>query len=138
MRLIKQESEMGCGVACVASVLGLSYQSSLKLFKYGKLKANSSGFMCKEIVKALGKGGLKYEYKYIKLRIRNKIYREGTIVFLIKSKRYSFNHYLLRCSGGWMDPWVNFPDKKRRAGFRKKLPGKPIYVILRNEIVKGV
>lgn len=128
MRLIKQENKLGCGVACVASILNLSYRNALKLFP--KNRAEKHGFICKEIVQALGRGGLRYEYKYIKPRFENKIYGEDTVVFIQRSRKYPEGHYLVRKDRKWIDSWINFPNKKRRAGFRKKLPGRPIYAIL--------
>ena len=82
----------------------------------------------------MAKKKLAYEYRYIKPKIRKLIYRPGTIIFIARSKKYPAGHYLAMGSGkGWMDPWINFPSelKSSRAGFRKKLPGRPIYAVLR-------
>lgn len=130
MTLIKQENSLGCGVACVASILNINYQDSLNLFKNGKMKANDTGFLCKEIVMALNKADLNYEYKYIKNKIKKRIYKPNTIVFLRRSKKYPLGHYLCRVNKKWMDPWINFPDKNLKAGYRAKLPETPIYAIL--------
>ncbi|OGH42619.1 MAG: hypothetical protein A3H79_03470 [Candidatus Levybacteria bacterium RIFCSPLOWO2_02_FULL_36_8b] len=129
MKPIKQKDSLGCAVACVAFRLNISYERSLTLFRHGKKKAESAGFLCKEIVEALGRRGLSYKYNYIKDRIRNKIYKSGTIVFLRRSKKYPTGHYLCRADNKWMDPWINFPDRKIKAGFKKRLPEKPIYLI---------
>lgn len=40
-----------------------------------------------------------------------------------------FGHYLIRFNNQWIDPWINLPNKNIKAGFRKRLPGKPIYGI---------
>ena len=130
MKLVKQENELGCGVACVAAILGRSYKNTQKLFP--KNKSETHGFIYKEIVRALNNGGLKYEYKYIKPRLRVGIYEDRTIVFIQRSQKYPEGHYLVRARNKWMDPWINFPDKDRKAGFRKKLPGKAIYIICYN------
>lgn len=129
MKPIKQENQLGCAVACVAFRLNISYKNSLVLFRYRKRKAKNTGFLCKEVMKALGKRGLNYKYSYIKDKIKNKIYQSGAIVFLRRSKKYPVGHYLCRVDNKWMDPWINFPDSKIEAGFRKKLPEKPIYLI---------
>ncbi len=130
MRPIKQEDPFGCAVACVASVLRIDYQEALHIFRDGNRKAKTTGFYCREIVSALEKEGLKYEYKYISSRFRKKIYKPGTIVFLRRSKKYPEGHYLCRTSSKeWMDSWFNFPSEKREAGFRKRLPEKSIYLI---------
>ncbi|MEM0476561.1 MAG: hypothetical protein QW367_02905 [Candidatus Aenigmatarchaeota archaeon] len=72
-------------------------------------------------------------YKYLKPKWRRKIYQEGTIVFIKRNKKYPYGHYLVRYKNLWMDPWINLLKEKRmekaKAGFRKRLPGKPIYAI---------
>ncbi|KKR77526.1 MAG: hypothetical protein UU22_C0042G0005 [Parcubacteria group bacterium GW2011_GWA2_40_8] len=130
MKLIKQENQMGCGIACAAVILNFSYKRTFKLFSLGK--ADFTGFTCKEIVDALKRGGLDYSYKYIKPRLKNIIYKEDTIVFIQRSNKYKHGHYLVRGRNIWMDPWINFPNANRRSGFRKRLPGKSIYVIFSN------
>lgn len=129
MKPIVQEDPLGCGAACVAAVVGISYQESLDLFESGKRKAVEVGFFCKELVMALKKKGLEYEYRYIKGKLRKNIYNQGTIVFLRRSKKYPSGHYLCRIDNKWMDPWINFPNEDRKAGFRKRLPEKPIYIV---------
>ncbi len=127
MNLVKQEDSMGCGVACVASMLQIDYQEARDLFEKGKFKAKTIGFQCKEISILLKNKGLKFENKYIKNRHKN--FKLKTIVFLRRSKKYPYGHYLLKTESGWMDPWRNFPSADRKAGFRKRLPEKPIYEI---------
>lgn len=129
MRYVVQEDLIGCGVACVAAILGISYQRALSLFENGQKKADNRGFLCKEIVLAFKKKSLEYEYKYIKSKLRKKIYKQGTIVFLRRSIKYSEGHYVCRMGSSWMDPWINFPTTEKRAGLRKRLPEKPIYMI---------
>ena len=129
MKPIKQENEFGCAVACAAAVLQVDYLNALKLFSDGKKKAQNTGFYCREIVDVLTDQGLRYEYKYIKPKLRKRIYKEGVIVFLRRSRRYPEGHYLCRKGNFWMDSWINFPSEKREAGFRIRLPEKPIYVI---------
>jgi len=131
---IRQEDVFGCGVACVAYICGLNYTQALNLFRNGKIKAQRSGFLCKDIVRVLKQLGKKYEYRYVTSKIKQKIYKERVIVFIKKSKKYPAGHYLCRAKDGWMDSWINFPKSKdirrARAGFRKRLPGKAIYAIL--------
>ena len=132
---ITQKNPFGCGIACTAFVLGLSYSKTLNLFENGKYKANKSGFYCKEIVNVLGCE--EFSYKYVKDRIKNKIYKDYSIVFIKRSKKYPAGHYLCRYKNKWMDPWINFLKdqniKNAKSGFRKRLPGKPIYVIFLNK-----
>ena len=129
MNAVKQEDSYGCGVACVGFILRKDYQKALGLFREGKQKAETTGFYCKEIVKVLENEGFKYEYRYIKSKIIGKIYKQGSIVFLRRSVKYPEGHYLCRVGKMWMDSWINFPSGEVRAGLRKRLPEKPIYVI---------
>jgi len=69
------------------------------------------------------------------------MYEDGVIVFIKRSVRYPAGHYLARMNGQWMDPWINFPNdqnikniKNATSGFRKKLPGKPIYALFSRSI----
>ena len=126
---VKQEDSFGCGVSCTAAVLNVSYQKAMFLYQNGRKKAAEIGFYCREIVKALAKGGLDYEYKHIGKKQRKKLYTPGSIVYIRKSNKYPVGHYLYRWKNTWMDPWINFPNKNVEAGFRKRLPEKPIYVI---------
>ena len=127
--LIVQESEMGCGIACVASVAGTSYESALRYFD--QTRVDCEGFYCRDLVFAFSKLGLDFNYKYSSKKLRHRIYINGTIVFIKRSKKYPHGHYLARFKNVWMDPWINYPNENRKAGYRKRLPGKPIYVIFR-------
>ena len=64
-KAIAQEHGTGCGVSCVAFVLGKSYQGALKLFGRPK-NATTCGYSCRDIVTALSKGGRDYSYSYLK------------------------------------------------------------------------
>lgn len=131
MKAITQENNFGCGIASVAFVLGITYKDALKSFSIRK--ARLEGFNCKDLIKVLNDFGLDYQYRYIKPRYRKKIYKKGTIVFIKKSKDYPDNHYLVSGDGCWMDSWINLKRDKdinnAISGFRKRLPGKPIYFI---------
>lgn len=133
MKAIVQKHELGCAVACVARVLDVSYQSALALFPDAH-RAHTQGFTCGEIVAVLKKFHKDCEYKYVNKKVRHRIHRPGTIVFIARSKKYPNGHFLSRVERGWMDPWINFPQDKNissaKAGFRRRLPGRPIYAIL--------
>ncbi len=128
---VAQEDPLGCAVACIAFVLNISYKNALRLFQDGENRVKSSpDFYCKEIVQVLNKSGLDYSYRYISTKLRHRIYKQGSIVFIRRSRRYPVGHYLYRVKSAWMDPWINIPSTDRKAGFRKRLPGNPIYAIL--------
>lgn len=130
MQPVKQEDSFGCAVACVAFVLNVKYGKAIELFINGKERAKDlPDFYCREIVKVLKNTGLDYQHKYVKTKIRKKIYAENSIVFIKRSKKYRYGHYLVRYRNMWMDSWINLPDRKIKAGFRKRLPGKALYVI---------
>jgi len=132
-KAIVQKHYLGCVVACVAFVLNTTYSNSLKLFKNGKTRAERKGFYCRETVKVLNSLNKYCRYKYIKNSMKKNIYKDKTIIFVGRSKKYPSGHYLCRYNNLWMDPWINFPKnkniKKAEASFRKRLPGKPIYGI---------
>lgn len=129
-----QGHNFGCGAACVAFIFDWNYKNALKLFINGRQKAKQGGFLCKEIVRAFSKRNISTRHKYINEKIRKKIYKENAVVFIARSKKYPAGHYLCRYKNFWMDPWISFQKnqniKRAIAGFRKKLPGKPIYAIL--------
>ncbi|MDN5275878.1 MAG: hypothetical protein JWN33_527 [Candidatus Saccharibacteria bacterium] len=129
---ITQEYGFGCGIACYAFVLGISYTDAK--IRLGSEQASSERFWVKSLADALNKAGLGYEPKYIKPHIRSRIYQEGVIVLIKRSKRYPVGHYLVRHQNAWMDPWINLPYNaninEAKSGFRKRLPGAPMYAIL--------
>jgi ABC-type bacteriocin/lantibiotic exporter with double-glycine peptidase domain len=131
---VAQKDKFGCAVACLAFLLNKPYKEiSMEI---GNKKAKTKGFNCKEIVEYLKKFGIETRYHYLKSKLKRKIYKEGTIVFIKRDKRYPFGHYLIRYKNFWMDSWINWPKNKNvkeaKAGFRKRLPGKPIYAIFIN------
>lgn len=136
-RPIKQEHEFGCGIACVAFLVNKTYREVMHLIDPTFSKVSSVGYYCKELVQTLNELGYCYIYKYVKKHIKNKIYVDGTIVFIRRSPRYPAGHYIIRYDGRWMDPWINFVTDKHienaRSGFRKRLPGKPIYALLQQK-----
>ncbi len=133
---IKQEDPLGCGVACVAFVTGVSYKTAKSKYFKTVNSAKTTGYICKDLVKALSLSGKKYSYNYIKYKRR---FQNNTIAFIKRSKRYPAGHYLAKSKFGWMDPWINFnikdPNPKLAiSGFRKRLPGRPIYVIFPTQV----
>ncbi|PLS80689.1 hypothetical protein CYG49_04475 [Candidatus Saccharibacteria bacterium] len=133
MKYIRQEDEMGCGVACVANLLGTSYNEALQLFEFPE-NAKTKGFACKYIILALKRAGTEAKLRHISARKPRPKFLPGTIVFLVKSERYPSQHYVLKAQEGWIDPWVNLVTNKditqAEAGIRKRLPGKPYYAIV--------
>ena len=129
---ITQEFDYGCGIACFAFALNVTYKQAAK--QLGEVQANSTRFWIKDFATALNISGKHYITKHLKPSVMRKIYKEGAIVLIRRSKRYPTGHYLIRHKGHWMDPWINLPSNKSiehaESGFRKRLPGKPMYALL--------
>lgn len=138
-KYVAQEDSMGCGVACVANRLGISYAQALRLFDEPG-NAKTIGYKCKYIVEALSRGGLDVRLRHIKQADRKAVARgklpiaTGAIVLLEKSEKYPYQHYLLKVDGSWCDPWINMHDDPdvthAQAGIRATLPGLPYYAIM--------
>jgi len=92
---IRQEDSMGCGVACVAFIVGKSYKTTKNNLLKNRQKALKQGYLCKELVEALKRAGLTYTYHYLKHTLK---YKDSTIVFIKRSKRYPRGHYLVKTS----------------------------------------
>lgn len=130
-KAITQEDNLGCSIACLAFITNKKYKDIVN--NLGKEKAKTKGFYCRELVAYLKNLGYQAEFHYLNKKWLRKIYQDNTIIFIKRSKKYPFGHYLVRYQDLWMDPWVNFLKekdlKKAKAGFRKRLPGRPIYGI---------
>lgn len=128
MKPVAQEEACGCAVACVAALTGKTYAQSLTLFSIKT--ADAPILYCKKIVRAVARAGLKYDYAKVTAKNKKLLSKEGTIVFIKRSKKYPVGHYLLRVKDGWMDAWINLPKvNPAKAGVRKKLPGKAQWVV---------
>lgn len=131
MKPVKQEDGLGCAVACVAFVLGITYKEAVGLFEDGETRVKSkANFYCPEIVRILNSKGLSYRWKKLKPASGEEIYKNHSLIF-IKRPTLPYGHFLVRYREQWMDPWINLPDKDIRAGFRKTLPSIPTHVIYR-------
>jgi hypothetical protein len=128
---ITQEDNMGCGAACVAFISDQTYHNSVEIL--GVNKARTVGYHLKELIDGLEHFGITSYFKRLKPKNKSGTYRQGLIVFIKRSTRYPYGHYLARHNDMWMDPWMNFPYdkdiKNAKSGYRKRLPGKAQYVI---------
>lgn len=129
---VTQEDGMGCGAACVAFAANIPYKEAAKALS--QEQAKTVGYRLKELADGLNKYGLTYTGKHVNSMGHHMIYKEGAIVFIRRTKRYPYGHYLIRHKSLWMDPWINLPNDKTvtnaRSGYRKRLPGKAQWVIL--------
>ena len=129
---ITQEFDYGCGIACFAFALGISYKQAET--RLGETQATSNRFWVKDLESALNNNGLAYSRHYVTPRIRPHINEDGAIILIRRSHTYPAGHYLIRHDGAWMDPWINLPTNRdiRQAisGFRTRLPGEAMYALL--------
>jgi ABC-type bacteriocin/lantibiotic exporter with double-glycine peptidase domain len=120
---VAQEHSMGCGMACVASILKIKYEDALELSN--KKYAFRRGYYYKDLISALRKKGLRYKSAKVNTGNMKYMNKPGSIIFIKKSKKYPVGHYVLKTRRGWMNPWINYPKiNPAKAGFQKKLPGK--------------
>jgi hypothetical protein len=111
-RPVAQQNEAGGGIACVASVLGISYGEALAKVgaRTGKRGAAPSSEALRRVLnEAFKHTGLAYEFDRPFIGDPDGL-ETGSIVSLANG------HYLMRAAEGWMDP----------AGgkIRQRLPGK--------------
>lgn len=124
--LVSQEDEWGCGAACVASLLGITYRKAKKLVE--EVKEASIN----EDVPRPGPGpGL--ELHHIAIALKNehvKVIADwaptempfGTIVCLGGEWPYDREHYILKTPHGWMDPWFDLKQNNMVAQYREDYP----------------
>ena len=139
-----QKDINGCGIACIANLLSLSYGEVKTDFENRFYKIDR-GVNIADMVRYLDTKGLKYKSKFFKrgnnlqsgkvlsgAELERDKYSKilGSITLIIKSEKYPIGHYLLRIRDGWIDPWIDLPSIDRvRAGVRDRLPDDPWYVL---------
>ena len=127
LNLVTQEAPLGCSIAVVASLLNISYKEAMKLFPQAKRRHGTTGFYNQDIISALSQFGL--DYRAIKRRDKSKI-KPKTIVFLSRSKKFPFGHYLLKTNEGYLNSWINYPCiTPAQSGLIYKLPRKIKWVL---------
>ena len=126
---VVQTEEWGCGVACVASFLGTSYNEARELLRKQKngrtVNAKPKGLELHHIALALQDRG----YRVVADWKEPKKFVQGTIVCISGKKPYGEHHYMLKTRKGWMDPWHNMDSKPRRADFREDFPEGTMFLV---------
>jgi hypothetical protein len=74
-QMITQEDCMGCGAACVAFAVNVSYEQAAIVL--GQDKARTVGFQLREIVEALEWYGLNYHFRLVRSKIKRSMYQEA-------------------------------------------------------------
>jgi hypothetical protein len=130
-RLVPQEDEWGCGAACVASLLGISYSRAkkrLERIKAKPLDEKPRGLDIHEIWLCLALERLQYVAEWEK----PKKFVPGTIVCIGGEAPYDGDHYLLMTQNGWMDPYSNLDrpsDPYRESTYRDALPTRTKFLV---------
>lgn len=124
--LVSQEDEWGCGAACIASLLGISYGAAKKMVEKVKgasvdegqdRPAPGPGLEPHHIAIALHKAGIKVIADWYPATIP-----VGTIACIGNKTNYIDEHYILMTPDGWMDPWYNLEVNNMSARYRKTYP----------------
>jgi hypothetical protein len=106
---VTQEHSMGCGLACVAFIVGKTYQTVWKKVPT-KSFAWTRGYYCKELVALLSKFGASYEWKKVGAKFSVDTCPIGTIIFLKPNQKYPMGHFMVKIGRfRYMNPWKNFP-----------------------------
>lgn len=107
---VPQLEEWGCGVACVAYVVGTTYQDArTRLFRGVRGDASSGlGYTRSALVEALARGGSTYRACRFPTGRRGEgragLVPVGGILFVHAPPFGRWGHYVVRCPVGWMDP----------------------------------
>lgn len=126
---VTQSHTMGCGVACVAYILDVSYYEALSLFDEPE-NAKSIGYYCEDIVSAFRKVNRLYDYAEHILENSNLLDKENIIVFCPPHNQYLSGHYFAKTDNKWMNPWINCPIiHPTLSGFEQFLPIQPSWII---------
>ena len=110
--LVGQEGRMGCGLACVASVLRISYKRANRLAATVGVRGNDRwpGYWPRALQALLDYAGQPYARSKFGATSEAERHRQamalprGSIVFVRDTGDYRWGHYLVRMPGGWMDP----------------------------------
>ncbi len=134
--MIAQEHPYGCGVACVAELLDVSYHDALGLFPDGVRKAQYEGFYLGEITAVMRSCGWGSYWVAMQPHFLAHIQRRDNIAYLGKSKIYPSGHYLIRETDEynvrpvWKNSYANYPIWPPTAGLQVTLPYHPEFLIV--------
>ena len=133
LRPVAQLDEWGCGVACVASILRMSYgraRALLEAVKGTEIDARPYGLELHHLALALRE----HDFNVVADWDQPKRFMPGTIVCVgVDGGETEQEHYIVRTADDrWMDPWINYPMKPhRKAGLRDDYPeGKEFFAAL--------
>ncbi|MEZ4400831.1 MAG: hypothetical protein R3B06_12475 [Kofleriaceae bacterium] len=124
---------MGCGVACVASVIGESFATALTRFE-DKERAQTTGYPRKELLRIVRAALSPLEFRLRPLRggsqrtgwrERWASIEDRAIVCVSQFDGDPWLHYVVHDQGRdrWMDPWVNLRLKNKKADANRARAG---------------
>ena len=126
--LVSQEDEWGCGAACVASLLGITYREAKKLvedIKGRSVNARPRGLELHHIALALQDEGVKVIADWDPAAH----HPNGSIVCIGGESLYKYEHYILKTPHGWMDPWYNLDPENKVARYRQGYPAESEFLV---------
>ena len=125
--LIPQEDALGCGIACIAVALGISYGSVVRKIPKEKYSIyQERGLYCRDIVSVFKLFGVKDSWSKVTDKNVDLIYNEGNIIYMNDD-----DHYVIAVKNGWHDSWINWPKMNPvKAGIIEQLPEKPSYIVV--------
>lgn len=123
---------MGCGVASVASVLKIPYQLCLAAFGQAGVRGDdrSLGFSRRALLTVLANHQQRFEmhtFSAVPPSCRFALAKQlpvDSIVYVFDADSWNRGHYLVRHTGGWMDPFATGHP------WRRTLPCTPLSYLL--------
>lgn len=110
-RLVRQEEDFGCGIACIAYICEIDYNEAQQSMLHPD-KAQTVGYRCKALCDALNriceekKVEKIWRTKYVG-RTRNPNIPDDSIVYINKNNKYKYGHYMVKTKYGYMNPFAN-------------------------------
>ena len=134
-KLVKQEDDFGCGLACIAYLTNKKYRQITNLNPENLQRATTNGYRGKflaDILNSLDPES-KWKTKYCGKTLNPKI-PNNSIIYIAKNDKYKFGHYIVKTEFGFMNPFSNLTEvlgdsKKSVAKFEKKICGVPVLTV---------
>jgi hypothetical protein len=120
-RLVPQEDEHGCGIACVASILGVDYGVA-RAWLGGRpsKKGLFASTLCKVVERQKRRVGQQVRYQRRSWKtVERWALKVGTLAMV-----RAHDHFIVWTNKGWMDPWSNNWRCPPKATYRRKSAGK--------------
>ena len=111
-RLVPQEDEYGCGIACVASILGIDYSVVSDLLgRPSGMLFGSTLYKLVEREKCKKGQPVRYRRRSWKSVEKGDVKVKVGTLAMVRAD----DHFIVWTNRGWMDPWSNYPRRPRKA-----------------------